>query len=343
MTVIPPPNPPLEHAETTRALLIGHFSTIGDIESLHHVEAMLEGEGIAHDVLPYNPKFVPALDRAIPRSELKPSRYTHLIAVCGPFWPELLERRGIALEDFAHCTRIGVNLTMVRPVEEWNPFHLLLERDSSRTTRPDISFLQATGRVPVAGLCTIGRQREYGRRQRHGQAVALLRQLVERRELAAVEIDTRWPAFRNSGGLGSPDQVISLIERLDVLLTNRLHGLVYALKAGVPVLALDPVSGGDKVSAQASVLGWPAVSTVEEASPDGLERMLDWCLSTEGRTAAGAVAANARSKLQPVNDELRSALRSRFDFQPLPALPSSTPTGAARRLARAIRRLLARS
>jgi hypothetical protein len=226
---------------------------------------------------------------------------------------------------------------MVLPLEQWNPFHVLIERDSGRTTRPDITFLQDTGSVPVLELCTIGRQREYGRRQRHDEAVAQFRQLIAQRGVAAVEIDTRWPKERNSGGLGSPAEVMSVIRRMDALLTNRLHGMVYALKAGVPVLALDPVLGGDKVTAQAKVLGWPAVSTVEEASPDWLTDKLDWCLSLEGRKAAGAISARAHGLLSGLPDELRSALHEPMTFRPVPRPPAGQESGLARKLARALR------
>jgi hypothetical protein len=322
-----------------RALVIGHYSTVGDIECLEYVRSVLDGEGIAYDVLPYNVKYAPFIDGALDLSAVEPSNYTHLIAVCGPLWPEFLAKHGFALGPFAHCTRIGLNLTMVRPLDEWNPFHLLIERDSDRASRPDITFLQQTGHVPVAGLCTIARQREYGEKQRHAEAIALMRDAIRRRNLAPVEIDTRWPERRNSGGLDSPEQVLSVMAKMDVVFTNRLHGMVYALKAGTPALAIDPVAGGDKVSAQAAVLGWPAVATVEADSPEWLERTLDWCLSQEGRNAAQAVAARTREKLQPASDEFREALHKRFDDHPLPPEPRPSFARRVRRLFAGKRRI----
>lgn len=321
-----------------RALILGHFSTIGDVDSLAYVTEILREEGVAYDALPFIEKLTPHIDGAIRRSDVNPLDYTHLVVVCGPFWPELLARRGIDLESFAHCTRIGVNLTMIEPTEAWNPFHLLLERDSDRTVRPDLNFLGESDRAPVAGLCTIAGQREYGGGQQHAEAISLMRRLVHARELAVVEIDTRWPAYRNAGGLGSPAQVVSVIERMDVLLTNRLHGMVYALKVGVPVLAIDPVAGGGKVTAQAKVLQWPAVSTVDAASPAWLERTLEWCLSEEGRDAAKAAARCGLEKLRPVSEQLREALRTDFDYRPIPPSPASARAGFMQSIVRAIRR-----
>ena len=62
-------------------------------------------------------------------------------------------------------------------------------------------------------------------------------------------------------------EVESLIARVDVVVTTRLHGLVLALKNGVPAVAVDPVRGGAKVCRQAQTLGWPYAYAVDEATP----------------------------------------------------------------------------
>src|SRR5437016_6221025 len=41
--------------------------------------------------------------------------------------------------------------------------------------------------------------------------------------------------------LRTPSEVESLIARMDLVLTTRLHGMVLALKHGVPAVAVDPV------------------------------------------------------------------------------------------------------
>jgi hypothetical protein len=163
-----------------------------------------------------------------------------------------------------------------------------------------------------------------------------MKRVIRDRQLATVEIDTRWPEDRNSGGLGSPEQVVSVIGKMDIVLTNRLHGMVYTLKAGVPALAIDPVEGGDKVTAQAQVLGWPAVSTVDAASPEWIDRTLDWCLSKDGRDAARLDANAARTRLQPVTEQFREALHAKFDDRPVP--PAQRALGSlARSLLRTLR------
>ncbi|PZS37364.1 MAG: hypothetical protein DLM62_19660 [Pseudonocardiales bacterium] len=40
----------------------------------------------------------------------------------------------------------------------------------------------------------------------------------------------------------TPGQLESMIRRLDVVVTTRMHGLVLALKNGIPALAVDPIA-----------------------------------------------------------------------------------------------------
>jgi hypothetical protein len=39
------------------------------------------------------------------------------------------------LERFRHCRLAGVKLSMLQPLDVWNPFELLIERDSSAAAR----------------------------------------------------------------------------------------------------------------------------------------------------------------------------------------------------------------
>ena len=305
-----------------KALIVGFFSTIGDIECLEFVRGEVARVGLAFDVAAYSDKIAGELPGALRARAGRPGDYTHLIVVCGPFWPGLFERHGLKLGEFGHCFRIGLNLTMIEPVAGWNPFDLLIERDSDRQARPDLTFAWETGSTPVAGVCVIERQKEYGARQRHEETIAAFDRLAERRRLATVAIDTRWPRSRNSGGLGSPEQIASLMRRMDVVLTNRLHGLVFALKSGVPALAVDSVDGGGKVSAQARVLGWPACALSKDATDAWLEEMLEWCLKPEARERAAACAQLGRSVGDEVRAELERALREPFTATQPPREPA---------------------
>jgi hypothetical protein len=88
-----------------------------------------------------------------------------------------------------------------------------------------------------------------------------------------------------------------------------MHGLVLALKAGVPAVGVDPVAGGGKVSRQAEALGWPGVARVGETSPQELARLLEWCLATEARTMAAGIAGRAAPALDDIRDRFVALFR----------------------------------
>jgi len=220
------------------------------------------------------------------------------VFVCGPFGngPPLTE----FLEKFAGRRLVGLNLTMLQRLDEWNPFDLLIERDSSVRSHPDMALLSRQPLVPVAGLVLIDNQPEYRERDRHEAANTALKKLAASREVAVVPIDTRLDT--NTMGLRTAAQVESLIARTDVVLTTRLHGMVLAVKNGVPALAVDPVAGGGKIHRQAAALGWPVALRCDNLSDEALRQALDYCLTADARAVARACADRAATVLRQARD-----------------------------------------
>lgn len=303
-----------------RALLMGWFTTVGDLEVLHQVQRCLTDIGVPFDVGAYSS----AVSRHIPDATniyaVDPSKFTHLLVICGPFNPQYLARRGIDLDRFSHCTRIGVNLTMLEDLDTFNPFDIMLGRDSNLWARPDVSFLEDVGRVPVAGLCLIKRQGEYGKRQMHDRAADHLRRVAERAGLATLNIYTEWP--QNANGTSSPERFESVCARLDVVLTNRLHGMVLALKVGTPVLAIDAISGGGKVIAQANAINWPEAFTIDNVTDEVLDASLTRCLQPPARTLAKSRAVAAGESLAGFANDLARALQASPRGVPTKTAPS---------------------
>jgi hypothetical protein len=234
-----------------------------------------------------------------------PARYSHLVFVCGPCGNG--EPLTTFFARFAHCWKAGLDLSMLQPVGEWNPFDLLLERDSDRAARPDVSVVCRQDPVPVVGVCLVHPQREYGARGRHREVNDALRRLVADREAAAVAIDTRLD--ENATGLRTAREVESLLARVDVVVTTRLHGTVLALKNGVPALAVDPIAGGAKVRRQAETIGWPVVFAADGLDGAALRQALDFCLTEPARAEARACADRGRRQVEAdVRAPFRAAL-----------------------------------
>ncbi len=287
-----------------RALLAGWFSfehmgaTAGDLLARDLARDWLERAGHSCDIA-----VAPPFSGGVDWRTVDPAQYTHVVFVCGPFgngWPvtEFLER-------FAGRRLVGLNLTMLDPLEVWNPFDLLLERDSSATARPEISFLSEQAHVPVVGVVLVHPQTEY-KGGLHQVANDAIRRLMASRSMAVVPIDTRLDL--NSTGLRNAAEVESLIARMDVVLTTRLHGAVLALKNGVPPVVIDPIAGGAKIQRQMETIGWPVFFVADSISDQDLQKAFEYCLTEEARRNARECRNRARKKVAETRDQFIAAM-----------------------------------
>lgn len=274
-------------------------ATAGDVLAMEAVRRGLAEAGVECR-LAWSPVFRPGglhLDRADPAS------YTHLVFACGPLHgPQIeeLHRR------YAGCVRIAVGVSVIDPDDPAVAgFDAVLARDTpAAAPRHDLAALPATPSVPVVGVVLAPGQREYGGRGLHERVERELADWLGARECARLPLDTRldprdWRLF------GTAAELESVLRRLDLVVTTRLHGLVLALKNGVPAIAVDPVGGGAKVTAQARAWSWPAVITVPDPAPGHadapppdaplldtaeLDRWWDWALSPEGAGRTSTLA-----------------------------------------------------
>ncbi|MBW0101313.1 polysaccharide pyruvyl transferase family protein [Pseudonocardia sp. KRD291] len=269
-------------------------ATAGDVLAMSRVAQILDDAGLACDQA-FSPVFRPgslSLDQAAPEA------YSHLVFVCGPAHGaqvRALHRR------YARCRRIAVGVSVIDPADDAvTGFDRVLARDGAGAA-PDLCFSAAPpASVPVLATALAPGQAEYGARGRHGPVHEALGEWLLGLDAARVPIDTRLDS-RDWRQCATPDQFAALVARFDVLVTSRLHGLVFGLRAGVPVLAVDPVGGGGKVAAQASTLGWPGVVTADElvgpgAAPgDVLDRWWAWCRSERARALARSLSDQSLS------------------------------------------------
>jgi hypothetical protein len=94
---------------------------------------------------------------------------------------------------------------------------------------------------------------------------------------------------------------------MDVVLTTRLHGMVLALKNGVPVVAVDPVAGG-KICRQAEAIGWPVVFSIDSLTIEDLQKALNYCLTEVAQQKARECSQKAMERLQEVRATFIAAM-----------------------------------
>ncbi|MFF7971071.1 polysaccharide pyruvyl transferase family protein [Streptomyces sp. NPDC007905] len=296
-------------AKRPRILLTGWFGfldgevTAGDVLALNRVQEALRRAGLDHDVA-WSPGFRP---EGPSLAQVRPGDYSHLVFVCGPLHgPQIeeLHRR------FAHCVRIAVGTSVI---DAGSPavagFHRVLARDAPDTEpTPDLAAgAPALPACPVAGVILTHGQQEYGARRRHARVAEEVTRWLSGLDCARLEIETRLDV-RDWRLSATAAQLESVLSRLDLVVTDRLHGMVLALRAGVPAVAVDPVEGGAKVTAQARACGWPALVPVERLDESVLDQWWEWCATT-GRGLAREIGAGFRQRaVADRADELLRAL-----------------------------------
>ncbi len=266
-------------------------ATAGDVLSMSAVHRALVDAGVDGD-LAWSPVFRPG---ALSITGADPSRYTDVVFTCGPLRGEQirwLHRR------FAGCRRIAAGVSVI---DHGDPavtgFHHVFPRDDGTAATVDLSAATPTSPTPVIGVTFAPGQPEYGGNRRHQRVHEQLAHWLTGLDCAPVTVDTRLDATDHLH-CRTPDQLVSLLARLDVVISTRLHGLVLGLGAGTPVLAVDPVAEGGKVSAQATALDWPATigarAILADDGADTLGHWWRWCRSPAGRARALRCAAKAR-------------------------------------------------
>jgi hypothetical protein len=77
---------------------------------------------------------------------------------------------------------------------------------------------------------------------------------------------------------------------MDVVVTTRLHGTVLALKNEVPVIPVDPIYGGAKITAQVKALDWPVLLQAPDITMQQMEDAFYFCLTPAALNAAKTCA-----------------------------------------------------
>ncbi|MFC7402373.1 polysaccharide pyruvyl transferase family protein [Citricoccus sp. GCM10030269] len=268
-------------------------ATAGDVLAMRTVERALDRAGIGYDTA-WSRVMCPPGGLAL--DDADPEHYSHLVFVCGPLTGAAIAELH---ERYAHCTRIAIGVSVIDPGDPVVAgFHQVIARDRpGEEPRPDLATSSAPRGMPlppVVGVFLTAGQREYGARRRHETVRDTVQRWLTHRDAARLDLDTRLDP-RDWRLPSSPEQLQSVIGRLDAVVTMRMHGLVLALASGVPAVAVDPVAGGGKVSAQARALGWPTVLTADDVTEVTLDAALDWCLA-EGRSLAAELAENMASR-----------------------------------------------
>ena len=117
-------------------------------------------------------------------------------------------------------------------------------------------------------------------------ASSMFQELVSSKGLQPITIDT---VLRETNTV---DAIKSKFRDVDMVITTRMHGVLLSLGAGKPVIALDQMPGGAKVSSICGKISWPFHFPASSASSQVLAKAFDVLVSAEASNHV--LAAQAR-------------------------------------------------
>jgi hypothetical protein len=195
--------------------------------------------------------------------------------VCGPLAEHPQLRQLMDQHPRARKVAVGVSV-LSNQIEFARSFDQVLARDGT----PDAAFDLAPARFatlalpsrpashhPIA-LCFVGKQAEYGagRSSLHRKAQDRLVQSARRSGLPIRAVSTVLSGRRNG-----ERRILENFQGSQMVATTRLHGSLYGLLNGRPVVALDQIPGGAKVSEVLARIGWPLVFRTDQMDSEAID------------------------------------------------------------------------
>ena len=245
-----------------KILITNYFSvggsTYGDAQAVEIVTQWLSKNNIEYDILVSNKTKV----KGKTLDQLNILEYDIIMFVCGPcpsenWFDEVLGNEYTKRKK--HIIKIGIDISIIR---DNHPFDYVIPRDFFEIKNPDLAFCANNKLLPVVGIFKVHPQNEYGELQRHYHVHDCIERYLKESSHVCLELNTyNWIDTQNNfaHSTSNVSQLESLISKCDYIISTRMHGLVYSLKCNKPVLAIDCVAGGAKVTAQAEAVGWPAI------------------------------------------------------------------------------------
>jgi hypothetical protein len=256
-------------------------TTIGDLYALENVSNALTQRDVAHVVLSRFPVRVHA--PVVGDPSLLSQVVDQIVHVCGP----LVDHPKMRFILSRGRRRTAVGVSVLEHAETINRmFQTIVARDGLAPETFDLALARyketsmpapkARAATVEAAICLRGGQGEYaGRRVLHERAEQLFLDSLKSRGATVRTVHTQLRS-------GNPESgILASFAEADVIVTTRMHGALFALASGTPVVALDQIAGGAKVSSVLTRTGWPLVFNADSVSPSDIDRALDAALSPE--------------------------------------------------------------
>ncbi len=208
-------------------------------------------------------------------SEIDPKNYDTFVFVCGPLvfdYPQFSE----LIKRFLCCRRIAVGVSILDPKanELKELFDHIVARDGLLPETFDLALaakrwtsfprLLPKKKISRVGVILRGEQTEYQAACFHENAQKMIEKTLKILSLEGFYFDT---VFKPGYGVR---EVLKNYDKVDLILTTRMHGTLFAIGKGIPVIAIDQIKSGKKVSAITQKIQWPYLFEAENLTSEQL-------------------------------------------------------------------------
>lgn len=260
--------------------------TIGDAHAVQNLSERLAASGFEHCILSKSAWPFKSAPTVRDSRELRDD-IDSLTLVCGPLAAHPALIRLMQKHPRARKLAVGVSV-LDNHLDFARSFDAVLPRDGTAGAAFDMaparfgenSDVPAPERGQPIALCFVGPQAEYGagRKSIHRQAQDLLTRCVRGTGLPTKAISTVLSSRHRD-----ERKILEDFRSVQLVATTRLHGSLYSLLTRRPVVALDQIPGGAKVSEVLARIGWPLVFRADEADEKRVAAALQTALSGELR------------------------------------------------------------
>lgn len=284
-----------------KILITNYFSTFGstygDANATDVVTHWLTKNNFEYDILVSDITKV----KGKTLNQLNLSEYNIIMFICGPcpgknWFDDVLGQEYTKRKK--HILKIGIDISIWK---DDHPFDYIIPRDFFEIKNPDLAFGAKNKKVPVVGVFKVHPQQEYGELQRHHHVNACIDDYLKKIDHVCLKLDT-YNHKHSKHSTSNVSQLEALVSKCDYIISTRMHGLVYSLKCNTPVLAIDCIVGGAKVTAQAKAIGWPVIVNGDGITVEDIESGVKTAINNKDKIKQ--LNINALKKISKIEKQL---------------------------------------
>lgn len=251
----------------------GNVTTIGDLMAIYNVALWLRPHVQKVDV-GWNGNLFDLNPLCVSTDDLNKKDYDAMVYVCGP----LTAGHRNFFSQFSSIKKIAIGVSITAAANPGELVDAVYIRDSNSESNFDLALADVGYphfkahpkiRDDRIAICLVGDQAEYGADDGYEKAANIVDRATEGYRTVPVQT------------LLDPSRPIPAGVELDLqsgssLITTRLHGALLAIYHDVPVISVDQIKGGAKVSRLLSKLDWPVLNAWNTSSDHVFSQLVQY-------------------------------------------------------------------